>query len=90
MTAVAYANKFANFINKRYGIDPKTYPYPPKVRNKREAREHGYMPGALATVTFEESDVDLIDLSAEFTYKFPNDEFWMECYASYMVGVYRK
>ena len=90
MTAVQYATKFAEFVAlNEYGEKGKgMYPedrYGVRVRNKNEAIEHGWMPGALATITYE-GGVDLIELAGQFK---RDKDFYLEPYSSYMVGVYK-
>ena len=81
-------NDMAADIRKREGltVDEATK-YGLKVRNKREAEEHGWMPGAKATLTFEFGDVDLISYLGRKNYAEGTD-YIVEAYASYMVGIY--
>lgn len=89
MTAVQLARRFANEIARREGVRMyPTDPYGPRVRNKREAKEHGWMRDALATVTYETSGCDLIDILGEWEQ--PESPFYIEAYSGYMVGVYRR
>jgi hypothetical protein len=63
-------------------------PYGPRVRNAAESREHGWMSGALATVTFEDSGVDLIEWIGRDRYR--DERYYFEAYSAWLVGVYRK
>lgn len=86
MTALQLARRFAADIRREHDIKASD-PYGPKVRNAREAREHGWMPDALATVTFEDSGCDLIEMVGRWVS--PEPTLYFECHSSYMVGVYR-
>lgn len=88
MTALQLARTFAREVAKRDGV--KLYPreqYGVRVRNARESKAHGYMSGALATVTYESSGIDMIEILGERDWA--AEGLYIEAYASYMVGVYR-
>lgn len=64
-----------------------TNQYGPRVRDAKGAAEHGYMPGALATVTYE-GGVDLISILGARDWS--TDRYYIDAYSTYMVGIFRK
>lgn len=62
-------------------------PYGPRVRDAKGAVEHGYMPGALATVTFE-GGVDLISILGSRDWS--TDRYFIDAYSTYMVGIFHR
>jgi hypothetical protein len=86
-TAVALANRLARRVARDAGTE--VYPkdeYGPRVRNARESAEHGWMRNALATVTFEDSSIDLIRYTG--MPEFQTEDLYFEAYSTYLVGVY--
>ena len=86
-SALALARRLARDVAREHGLGlyPED-PYGVHVRTRAEAAEHGWMRGALATVTIEDSGVDLIEWTGREGYA--TDRFYFEAYSTYMVGVY--
>ena len=85
-TPLALAKTFATAIRKAEGISADCE-YGPRVRNATEVKAHGWMPDALATVSYE-GGIDLIDLLGEQDWC--TADYYIDAYSTYMVGVYRR
>lgn len=59
-----------------------------KIRNRKEAADHGWMVGALVTVTYETSSFDMISAIGR-THSTDGTGYYWEAYSSYMVGLYK-
>jgi len=90
-TARAYAKRFAARVEALAGE-------PIIVKGKAETAAHGYIPLAEASVVYEGTfplagrpELDEFNI-AELTLleEFPSDEFYLEPYSGWLVGVYRK
>ena len=84
MTAVTLAKRIARDVAKEAGCASDAE-YGPKVRGKLASYEHGYMPGALATVAYEGFDMVPLTLSGKYSV----EGFWVEAYSSWLIGIYK-
>jgi hypothetical protein len=87
--AVTLARRFAARVEELSGEKPV-------VKGKKEIEEHGWIPGAEASVVFEghfyrpgtAGEIDLAELTLYEPYM--TDEFFLEPYSGWLVGVYRR
>ena len=82
-TALALAKRFAARVKELTG---ETDEASLVVPNKQKTATHGWIPGALASVSYEGLDLAELSLREDFT----TDKFYLEPYSSWLVGVYRR
>ena len=82
MTAVTLAKRIARDVAKEAGREQGDRP---QVRGKLASYEHGWMPGALATVAYEGFDMVPLTLSGKYSV----EGFWVEAYSSWLIGIYK-